>query len=113
MLKIIGVASDGLQAVQVCGELRPDLVVLDVGLPKLNGFEAAKQIREVSPDSKILFVSANSTPEIMREGMRLGAAGYVLKPRVLSDLLPAVKAAVANEEFLRFTIFPGPETALE
>jgi DNA-binding NarL/FixJ family response regulator len=113
MLKIIGEASDGLQAVQVCGELRPDLVVLDVGLPKLNGFEAAKQIREVSPDSKILFMSANTAPEIMREGMRLGAAGYVLKAHVLCDLLPAVKAAMANEEFLRFTILPGPESAEE
>lgn len=111
-LEVVGGASDGLEAVQMCGQLQPDVVVLDVRLPKLDGFEAARQIREVSPNSKILFVSVIRSQEAMREALRIGAAGYIAKEDALRELLPAVRAAVADEEFLRFAILPDPETEL-
>jgi DNA-binding NarL/FixJ family response regulator len=103
-LEIIYEASDGLEVVQVCRELRPDLVLLDVCLPTLNGLEAAQQIREVSPDSKILFVSAMATQDVVREALRIGAAGYVAKVDAARDLLRAVRAAAADQEFLSFTV---------
>jgi DNA-binding NarL/FixJ family response regulator len=111
-LQVIHEASDGLEAVQMCQELQPDLVVLDVGLPKLSGSEAARHIHVVSSDSKILFLSAVSSQDVMREALRIGAAGYITKADALRDLLPAVRAAVADQEFLSFTILPEPRTDL-
>jgi len=111
-LVVIHEASDGLEAVQMCQELQPDLVVLDVGLPKLSGLEVARQIRVLSPDSKILFLSVIASQYVMREALRIGAAGYITKADALRDLLPAVRAAVADREFLSFTILPEPQTDL-
>jgi DNA-binding NarL/FixJ family response regulator len=109
-LEVIHEASDGLEAVQVCQALQPDLVVLDVGLPKLCGLEVARRIRVVAPDSKILFLSALPSQDVMREALRIGATGYIAKADALRDLLPAVRAAVADQEFLRFTILPEAQT---
>lgn len=111
-LQVVHEASDGLEAVQMCQELQPDLVVLDVGLPKLSGFEAARRIREVSPDSKILFLSVIPSQYVMREALRIGVSGYISKVDALRDLLPAVRAAVADQAFLSFTVSPWPETDL-
>ena len=105
-LEVIREASDGLEAVRMCVALQPDLVVLDVGLPKLNGLEAARQIREISPATKILFMSANGSTEMMREALRMDAVGYIAKTNASRHLLPAVKAAMANEKFLSFTLLP-------
>src|ERR1700749_349608 len=70
---IVGEALDGLQAVQQAQELHPDLVLLDLSLPKLNGMQAGRRIRRLSPNSKIVFLSQESSPEIMREALRMGA----------------------------------------
>jgi DNA-binding NarL/FixJ family response regulator len=109
-LQVIHEASDGLEAVQLCQELQPDLVVLDIGLPKLSGLEVARRIRVLSPHSKILFLSVIPSQDVMCEALRIGAAGYIAKADALRDLLPAVRAAVANQEFLRFTILPEAPT---
>lgn len=71
--------SDGLEAVQQAERLQPDIILLDIGLPTLNGIEAARRIREVSPTSKILFVSENRSPDIAEEALSTGAGGYVVK----------------------------------
>ena len=76
--QVIYQASDGLDGVQRAEELQPDLIVLDIALPKLNGIEAARQIRKVSPKSKILFLTKGSSPEVVNVAMRLGQ-GYVLE----------------------------------
>jgi len=78
-LEIIGHVSDGLEAVQHAERLQPDLILMDIGLPALNEIEAASRIREVSPTSKVLFVSQNRSPEIVQEALSKGACGYVVK----------------------------------
>ena len=74
-LQLIGEASDGLEAVLKTQALQPDLILLDIGLPKLNGIEAARQIRQLSSQPKILFVSQNHSADIAKTALRLGATG--------------------------------------
>jgi DNA-binding NarL/FixJ family response regulator len=102
-LQIIAEVADGQEAVHRAAELKPALILLDIGLPSLNGLDAARQIRELSPDSKILFVSQEFSPEVVQEAMNLGASGYVLKPRLASDLLPAVDAVLRGKIFVSAT----------
>ena len=99
-VQVIGEVSDGLEAVQKAQELQPDLILLDIGLPTLNGIEAARRIREVSPTSKILFVSENRSPDIAEEALGTGAGGYVVKSDARSELLPAVKAVLEGKRFI-------------
>jgi DNA-binding NarL/FixJ family response regulator len=93
-LQIVGEVSDGLEAVQKAEELQPDLIVLDIGLPSLNGIEAARRIRKLSPKSKILFISQESSADVVQEALASGALGYVVKAHAGSDLLPAVGAVL-------------------
>jgi DNA-binding NarL/FixJ family response regulator len=99
-LNIIAEAVDGLEAVQKAQQLQPDLILLDIGLPTLNGLEAARRIRELSPKSRILFVSNETSVEVMEEAFRLGARGYLLKPDARSELLRAVDAILRGEQFV-------------
>jgi CheY-like chemotaxis protein len=98
-LQVICEASDGLEAVRKAEELQPDLILLDVGLPTLNGIEAARKIRKLSPESKILFVSQESSAEVVREAIGLGAHGYIVKSDVGSDLLEGVTAVLRGDLF--------------
>jgi DNA-binding NarL/FixJ family response regulator len=99
-LQIVGESSDGLEAVNKAEELQPDLIVLDIGLPSLHGIEAARRIRKVSPESKILFISQESSADVVQEALALGALGYVLKVHAGSDLLPAVEAVLEGRQFI-------------
>jgi DNA-binding NarL/FixJ family response regulator len=96
-LEIVGEVADGVEAVQKAAELRPDVILLDIGLPTLNGIEVARQLRTISPDSKILFVSQEGSPDVIREALGAGARGYVMKAKA-GDLLNAVNAVCGNEE---------------
>ena len=93
-------ASDGLEAVRQAKELQPDLILLDIGLPKLNGISAARQIAKVSPASKILFVSQESSTDVVREAFRVGAWGYIVKTDLASELLTAVNAVLDGTRFV-------------
>lgn len=99
-LQVIGEVSDGLEAVQKAEELQPDLILLDIGLPTLNGIEAARRIRAVSPASKILFVSENRSPDIAEEALRTGASGYVVKSDAGGELLAAIRAVLEDKRFI-------------
>jgi len=99
-LQVICEASDGLEAVRKAEEFQPDLILLDVGLPTLDGIEAARRIRKLSPESKILFVSQESSAEVVREALGLGARGYVVKTDAVSDLLEGVNAVLRGDQFV-------------
>jgi DNA-binding NarL/FixJ family response regulator len=95
---VVGEASDGLQAVQRAQELQPDLILLDLSLPKLNGMEAGRRIRKISPQSRIVFLSQDSTPEIVESALRIGA-GYLLKSDA-KELPAAVRAVLEGGKFV-------------
>jgi len=97
--RIICEVSDGLEAVQKAKELKPDLILLDIGLPKLNGIAAARQIRRFTPNSKILFLTQESSIAVMREALGIGA-GFVVKTDAGRELLSAMKAVMLGEQFL-------------
>jgi CheY-like chemotaxis protein len=99
-LSVICVASDGLEAVQKAEELQPDLILLDIGLPSLNGIEVARQIRKLSPKSKILFLSQESSAEMVQGALGTGAQGYVVKSDAGSELLEGVNAVLRGERFV-------------
>jgi DNA-binding NarL/FixJ family response regulator len=97
---VIAEAADGSAAVRKAEELKPDLILLDIGLPKLNGIEAARRIRQLSPSSKIVFLSLNNDLDIARAALGTGAMGYVHKADARSELLPAVDAGLRGERFV-------------
>ena len=99
-LRVIGEVSDGQEAVDKARELVPDLILLDIGLPTLNGIEAAREIRKHVPESKILFVSQESSPEVVEEAVSVRNCGYVVKTKAGSDLLVAVDAVLAGGQFV-------------
>ena len=99
-LLVVGEASDGAEAVQRAAELKPDVIVLDIGLPKLNGIEAAAQISELSPRSKILFLSQDNDAGTVQAALETGARGYVHKLRAGAELLSAIAALLQGRRFV-------------
>ena len=98
--KIVGEVSDGIEAVQKAQELRPDLVLLDLSLPKLNGVEAANRIRQANPAAKIVFITAYCDSDAMQTVSRNEAEGYVLKWEITRELLPAIEAVLHGGRFV-------------
>ena len=102
--QVIAEVSDGSEAVQKVADLKPDLIVLDIGLPKLNGIEAARGMRHLSPTSTIVFLSLNNDPDVVRAALSTGALGYVHKTDVQRDLLPAIEAVLQGRQFVSSSI---------
>jgi DNA-binding NarL/FixJ family response regulator len=107
-LRIVGDVADGLQAVLKAQELQPDLIVLDIGLPSLNGIEVGRRIRKVSTKPRILFVSQESSADVVQHALSLGACGYVVKMDAGRELLAAVDAVLRGEQFVG-TRFAGQD----
>ena len=105
-------AADGLEAVQKAEALQPDLILLDINLPRMHGFEVAKQIRRLAPDARVHFMSQESSSDVVREALRLGARGYIQKTSAARDLLPAIDAVLAGQRFVsRSVAFAEPTVA--
>ena len=105
-------AADGLEAVQKAEALQPDLILLDINLPKLHGFEVAKQIRSLVPDARLLFMSQESSADIVRKALSLGAHGYIQKLSAGTDLLPAIDAVLGGQRFVSSSLaFTEPADA--
>ncbi len=96
-VEIVGESSDGLQAIELAQELQPDLILLDIGLPKLDGIATARRLRGLSPHSKIIFVSEESSAELITEALATGAQDYIVKTNA-SRLLSAIDAALVAQE---------------
>jgi len=98
--RVVGEAADGLQAIRRSLELQPDVIVLDIGLPRLNGIEAAREIRKLLPQSRILFLSADYSLEIAGEALKTGVGGYVVKSDAGRQLLEGMEAVINGHRFL-------------
>jgi DNA-binding NarL/FixJ family response regulator len=94
---IVGEASDGREAIEKARKLRPDLVLLDIGLPFMNGIEVAREIGKISPESSIVFLTENPSSDVMEECFSAGASRYVVKSSAANDLIPAIKAALKRK----------------
>jgi len=99
-LQLVGEASDGLQALQKTKELQPDLILLDIGLPRLNGIEAARQIYQLVPTTTILFLTLVNDADVMQAALSSGANGYVLKSDAGRELWPAIQAVLQGEQYV-------------
>ena len=99
-IQVIAQVLDGLEAVQKAQELRPNLILLDIGLPSLNGIEAARRIRELSPESKVLFISQETSTDIVLGALATGAAGYVVKADAGGELLTALNAVLRGQTYV-------------
>lgn len=98
--QIIGEASDGIEGIQHAQRLEPDVILLDVGMPRLNGIDAAKAILSAAPQSRILFVSIEICPEFVQGALPTGAQGYVVKSDAASDLLYAMRTVMDGQRFV-------------
>src|SRR5208282_6822771 len=99
-LEIVGEAGNGREAVDLAAELRPDVVVMDVAMPELNGIEAARRLTAANPHARVLALSMHKDSVYVREILRAGARGYLLKDAIASDLLAAVRAVARGEGYL-------------
>lgn len=103
--EVVGAASNGQAALDAAAELCPNVVVLDVSMPVLNGIQAAERLRETDPDARIVFLTADGDPDTCRAALETGALGYVLKSRLRTDLIAALKLATLRNRF----VSPGCE----
>jgi DNA-binding NarL/FixJ family response regulator len=110
-LQIDWEVSNGLEAVQKAEERGPGLIVLDIGLPGLNGIEVARRVLKFAPECKIIFATQEFAIEVVQEALSLGALGYVVKAQAGSDLIAAVDAVLRGEQFVSsMAKFPGCES---
>jgi len=105
-LQIIGEVSDGPEAVEKAEELKPDLVLLDIGLPSLDGIEVARRIHELVPDSKIVFLSMEHSLDVVQKAFELGALGYIEKLSSAANILAAVEAVCQGKRYVSLSHLP-------
>jgi DNA-binding NarL/FixJ family response regulator len=110
--EVVGVAMNGRDLVNETERLKPDAVLLDVSMPVLNGMEAANQIRQVAPAVKIVFVTQRSDREYVRAAFGLGASAYILKQSVASEIIPAIREALAGRYYVTPSLTNGTMDAL-
>jgi DNA-binding NarL/FixJ family response regulator len=104
---IVGMVSDGRALVAECARLKPDIVVVDVSMPLLNGIDAARQIKETVPDTRLIFLTMNEDPDLAAEAFRIGASAYLLKRSAASELLTAIREVVQSRSYVTPLITEG------
>jgi len=109
--RVVAETENGLQAVEKAQELSPDLILLDIGLPGLNGIDAARRILRLAPKSKILFLTQEISSDLAREAFNLGAFGYVVKAQAGRELLAAIEAVLQGKRFVSsgLGVIVGPD----
>jgi len=102
--EIVGTVGNGLDLIQAASRLDPDVVVLDITMPGLDGIEAARRLQHAGVRAKLVFLTVHEDPDYVRAGMDAGAVAYVVKARLASDLIPAVHAALDGQRFISPTL---------
>lgn len=97
--EIVGQATDGKALLEAAGRLKPDIIVLDISMPSLNGFEAARQLKQIAPSTALVFLSQHLSPAYLKQALAIGVSGYVLKSETTEELEPALMAALRGEVF--------------
>ena len=97
---VIGTAIDGRQALEAAMELKPDVLVLDISMPVMNGIETARSLKELGAKTRIVFLTVHDDPDYAREALEAGALGYVIKSRITSDLVAAINEVHAGRSFV-------------
>jgi DNA-binding NarL/FixJ family response regulator len=100
MFEVVGKVGDGRALFEAALDLRPDVIVTDISMPILNGIDAVDELRRSGCSSKVIFLTIHSDPDFIRACLDMGAFGYIVKPRVASDLLPAIREALAGHCFI-------------
>jgi DNA-binding NarL/FixJ family response regulator len=106
-VEVIGEAGDGLEAVKIVKELAPHVVIMDVGLPRLGGIEAARRIVKGNPDMKVIMLTIHDEPQYVFKSLEAGAKGYLVKEAPLEELMTAIKAVMRGETYLSSNFPPG------
>jgi len=106
-IEVVGEAGDGLHAVQLAKELSPDIVVMDVVLPRLGGIEATRRILKSKPDMKVIMLTIHDDPPFVYKSLEAGAKGYIVKEAPLDELLNAIKAVMKGDVYLSTNFPPG------
>ncbi len=97
---VVGTATDGRQALEAARDLKPDVMVLDISMPVMNGIETARRLREAGAKTRIVFLTVHDDPDYAREALESGALGYVIKTRIASDLMAAINEVHAGGTFV-------------
>ena len=105
--QIIGTANNGMRALELTASLAPDIVVLDISMPEMNGIEAAWRLREEGSLARVVFLTAHNDPELVEAAVSAGALGYVLKSYLATDLVPALRNALEGNTFVSHSIYLG------
>ena len=104
---VVGAVSDGRALLAAAAELKPDVIVLDISMPLLNGLDAARQIKKTMPRVKLVFLTMNEDPDLASEAFRAGASGYLLKTSAASELTKAIKEALCGRSYVTPLITQG------
>ena len=104
---VVGTATDGRQALTMVAELKPDVVLMDINMPNLNGFDAGEKLKKILPDIKLIFLTVNEDPEMVTEAFRIGANGYLLKSSAASELFQAIDAVLNGRDYVTPKITQG------
>jgi DNA-binding NarL/FixJ family response regulator len=110
---VVGTVGDGRALLRAAQELKPDVVVLDIAMPKLNGLIAAERLKKEMPSVKFIFLTVNEDPDIASEALRIGASGYLLKNSAASELFSAIEAALRGRTYVTPLIMQGMIKSLE
>ena len=102
---VVGAVKSGERAIEAANRLAPDILVFDISMPVMNGLEAALRLKDSGSKAKVIFLTVNEDPVIVEAALSLGALGYVLKQRLVSDLIPAIRKAMEDRVFVSSTIF--------
>jgi DNA-binding NarL/FixJ family response regulator len=98
--EVVGIVDNGRALLRMAGELRPDVVVLDIAMPQLNGLDSGDQIKHMLPRTKLVYMTVNMSPEVAAEAFRRGASGYVVKTSAAAELITAIRRALKSESYL-------------